>query len=99
MIWIETKNQLPPEGVLVHTKIDDGVVRSNERSLVRKEKFYFHHDMTTYVYYTPSHWAEFISECEWCHTKFNPCNPDDRFCSKNCTLENAGMLWDYNHLV
>jgi hypothetical protein len=54
--WIRTDEQLPPEGVPVHTKIDDSRGCRNEQTLKRKGGVWFFTDMSMYVYYTPTHW-------------------------------------------
>ena len=57
-MWIKTNDELPPEGVEVETKIDDGIKDSprNLQKLVRKGRLWFFPDMSMYVYYVPSHW-------------------------------------------
>lgn len=54
-----------PEGVEVMTKIDDAAGARNVQSLVKVTRepgksrpMFFHPDMSMYVYYTPTHWAE-----------------------------------------
>lgn len=57
--WTACKDQLPSEGVLVLTKIDDeGGVR-NEAWLKRSGRLWFVPDGSMYVYYTPTHWRLF----------------------------------------
>lgn len=54
-LWIKVSDELPPEGVLVETKIDDeGGVR-NHTLLTRKGNLYYL-DNGTYTYYAPTHW-------------------------------------------
>lgn len=54
-LWIKVSDELPPEGVLVETKIDDeGGVR-NHTLLTRKGNLYYS-DNGTYTYYAPTHW-------------------------------------------
>lgn len=54
-LWIKVSDELPPEGVLVETKIDDeGGVR-NHKLLTRKGNLYYS-DNGTYTYYAPTHW-------------------------------------------
>jgi hypothetical protein len=50
------KDQLPPEGECVKTKIDDQDGCRNEQLLVRKGNLMFYRDMSMYVYYCPTHW-------------------------------------------
>lgn len=54
--WIKTTDKLPPEGVVVETKIDDGKGCRNQTQLKRKGKLWFYSDDSMYVYYTPTHW-------------------------------------------
>ncbi len=54
--WIPLSRSLPPEGVEVHTKIDEGCPR-NETTLKRRGNLWFLPDESIYVYYTPTHWA------------------------------------------
>ena len=55
--WIEVEKRLPPEGVVVETKIDDKRGLRNIQKLCRRGKLWFITDKTPiYVYYTPTHW-------------------------------------------
>lgn len=56
--WIPLSRSLPPDGVEVHTKIDDSLGPRNETTLKRQGRLWFMPDMKMYVYYTPTHWAE-----------------------------------------
>jgi hypothetical protein len=56
MKWIPTAQQLPPEGVVVNTKIDDSKGVRNVQTLKRKANLWFYPDDSMYVYYTPTHW-------------------------------------------
>ena len=47
-----------PEGVEVHTKIDDEDGCRNEQTLVRRGRLWWFPDGSMYVYYRPTHWAE-----------------------------------------
>jgi hypothetical protein len=56
--WISTKAELPPNGLVVHTKIDDEPYGCrNEQTLKRSGNLWFYPDGSMYVYYTPTHWA------------------------------------------
>lgn len=55
--WIETRTTLPPEGVVVSTKIDDQKGERNVQLLKRRGRLWFFADGSMYVYYTPTHWA------------------------------------------
>lgn len=54
-IWIKVSDELPPEGVLVETKIDDESGVRNFTLLTRKGNLYYL-DNGTYTYYAPTHW-------------------------------------------
>lgn len=54
--WISTKPDLPPEGVVVETKIDDEKGCRNEQKLKRQGNLWWTSDGAMYVYYTPTHW-------------------------------------------
>lgn len=62
MIWIKITDQLPPEGVVVMTKIHDEAGERNMQPLVLVNnklagKLFFFPDRSMYIYYTPTHWA------------------------------------------
>ena len=57
MNWINCNFQLPPEGKMVNTKIDDQNGCRNEQKLIRKGNLYWFPDNSMYVYYTPTHWS------------------------------------------
>ena len=59
MEWIELKTELPPEGEVVETKIDDADGLRNEQKLWRQGRLFFQAPKSgdsMYVYYTPTHW-------------------------------------------
>lgn len=56
MGWIKISDELPPENIVVETKIDDGKGVRNQGKLKRKGKLWFFPDNSMYVYYTPTHW-------------------------------------------
>ena len=56
MQWTECKHELPKEGVVVHTKVDDKCGVRNEQTLKRNGSLWFFPDGSMYVYYTPTHW-------------------------------------------
>lgn len=56
MDWIKTADQLPDEGVVVMTKIDDAKGLRNEAELKRHKGLWYFSDGSMYVYYTPTHW-------------------------------------------
>ena len=55
MIWNKCTTKLPPEGVVVQTKIDDGSVRC-EKSLIRIGMWFYLPDLRGRVHYKPTHW-------------------------------------------
>ena len=56
-IWIETEKALPPERVVVATKISNSEGERNHQDLKRIGRLWFVPDGSMYVYYTPTHWA------------------------------------------
>jgi hypothetical protein len=62
MTWIAIEQELPAEGLVVETKIDDGNGLRNEQSLKRAGRMWFTPDGLMYVYYTPTHWREAVSQ-------------------------------------
>lgn len=57
MNWIPITKQLPPEGMVVMTKIDDAKGVRNEQELKLKGRLWWMPDGQMYVYYTPTHWS------------------------------------------
>lgn len=56
--WKRTLDVLPPEHLVVETKIDDGKFIRNEQWLYRKGNLWFIPDRGVHVYYMPTHWRE-----------------------------------------
>ena len=56
MGWIKISDELPPENIVVETKIDDGKGVRNQRALKRKGNLWYFPDESMYIYYTPTHW-------------------------------------------
>lgn len=54
--WINVKDRLPEDFILVKTKIDDGKGIRNEQFLKKCGNLWFIPDGNMYVYYTPTHW-------------------------------------------
>lgn len=54
--WRSIADELPEEGVVVETKIDDAAGVRNEARLKRRGRMFFFADESMYVYYTPTHW-------------------------------------------
>lgn len=56
--WIKTEDQLPPEKVVVETKIDDQYGIRNIQPLYRIGSLWFIPGKSMYCYYRPTHWRE-----------------------------------------
>ncbi len=56
MAWIKTEECLPPENVIVDTKIDDKNGKRNHQQLIRSKSLWWDVDMIMYIYYDPTHW-------------------------------------------
>lgn len=54
--WKTVAEELPPDGEVVMTKIDDAKGIRNEQQLKRQGRLWFLADGSMYVYYTPTHW-------------------------------------------
>lgn len=61
--WIRVEDELPPEGVVVETKIDNKRGAGNLATLKRVGRLWFSPDDSMYVYYTPTHWRH-VKEAE-----------------------------------
>ena len=57
-MWTSIENLLPPEEMVVETKISDEKGDRNFSDLVLYMGRFFFPDMSMYVYYTPTHWRE-----------------------------------------
>ncbi len=53
--WIHTLTDLPPDHLIVATKIHDQYSCRHEQMLYMAGRFWYHPD-GTYVYTTPTHW-------------------------------------------
>lgn len=56
MNWTKFADELPPENVVVDTKIDDANGVRNEQQLKLKGNLMWTPDGRMYVYYWPPHW-------------------------------------------
>ena len=56
MLWTKTSESLPPDNVVVETKIDDANGVRNAQTLKRRGHLWWYPDGSMYVYYTPTHW-------------------------------------------
>jgi hypothetical protein len=54
--WIPCKRALPPDKVVVETKVDDAKGVRNVQTLIRHRGLWWFEDMSMYVYYSPTHW-------------------------------------------
>lgn len=59
---ININEQMPPEGQIVFTVINDDKGRRNEALLKRQGRLFFFPDGGMYVYYRPTHWREATSD-------------------------------------
>jgi hypothetical protein len=57
-VWVPVARQLPPEGAIVLTRIDDARGVRSEQELKRQGRLWLVPDGSVYVYYTPTHWRE-----------------------------------------
>jgi len=55
-MFTKAADVLPPENVVVITKIIDEHGERNEERLIRKGNLWWTADGSMYVYYTPTHW-------------------------------------------
>lgn len=56
--WVETRKELPKDGICVYTKIDDGKSQRNFQYLMKRGNLWFFPDGSMYVYYAPTHWLK-----------------------------------------
>lgn len=56
--WVACADNLPDEGRVVDTKIDDDRGVRNEQPLKRRGQLWYFPAGEMYVYYTPTHWKE-----------------------------------------
>lgn len=54
--WNVTNGHLPPDGIVVETKLDDAKGARNQTRLKRRGRLWYFEDDSMYVYYTPTHW-------------------------------------------
>lgn len=54
--WYSVANVMPPENVILDTKIDDVHGVRNEQQLIRQGNLWWIKDKSIYVYYRPTHW-------------------------------------------
>jgi hypothetical protein len=55
-IMLVYPSQIPAEGTVVMTKIDDGKGERNVQELKRRGRLWHFPDDSMYVYYEPTHW-------------------------------------------
>lgn len=60
MEWIKVKEKLPPENLIVETKIDDEKGCRNQQKLYRYKNLWVLPHNRMYLYYTPTHWRYII---------------------------------------
>lgn len=56
--WKRCLAEVPPDGKVVNTKIEDERGTRNEALLVRHGGLWYFPDNSMYVYYIPTHWHE-----------------------------------------
>lgn len=56
--WIKVLDKLPPENLVVETKLHDEKGVRNVQKLIRIKNLWFLPFVGVYVYYTPTHWRE-----------------------------------------
>jgi hypothetical protein len=56
MNWTSVNNMLPPDNLIVETRIVDASGERNVQYLKRKGNLWWLADGSMYVYYTPTHW-------------------------------------------
>lgn len=54
--WINVRDQIPPQNMVVDTKIDDKDGVRNHQLLKLNGKLWYFKDDSMYVYYCPTHW-------------------------------------------
>lgn len=54
--FIATKDFMPPQHIIVETKVVDEKGERNNAFLIRKGDLWFTEDEKMYVYYVPTHW-------------------------------------------
>lgn len=62
--WQNVNESLPPNGVVVETKIDDDKGVRNVQTLKKSGNLWWYPDGSMYVYYTPTHWR-YIKEARF----------------------------------
>ena len=60
MDWIRTDESLPPNDLIVETKVDDKRGQRNVQKLKRLNNLWFFPDGSMYVYYDPTHWRAIV---------------------------------------
>ena len=59
-MWRKITEEHPPQNRVILTKIEDGEGTRNEQELRFDGKFWWVPDGSMYVYYTPTHWMDWI---------------------------------------
>lgn len=54
--WKNVRHELPPENVIIETKIDDEKGERNIQKLIRMGNLWWFTDKSMYIYYCPTHW-------------------------------------------
>lgn len=61
-MWKSIKEENPPENKVLKTKVDDEKDVRNEQDLIKDGNLWFMPDYKMYVYYTPTHWWDYINK-------------------------------------
>lgn len=56
--WNDSSEFLPPQGIVVETKIDDNGDIRNETDLVYSNGLWWFPGESMHVYYSPTHWRK-----------------------------------------
>lgn len=60
-MWKLIKDEPPPKNKTLKTKIDDADGVRNEQELFFDGKLWWFPDKSMYVYYTPTHWWDYVT--------------------------------------
>lgn len=61
-MWKKISEEEPPQDKAVKTKIDDTDGERNEQYLIKKNNIWWTTDLKMYVYYTPTHWWDWVTK-------------------------------------
>lgn len=61
-MWKLISEEAPPEKKVIKTKVDDKDGCRNEQELIKDGRLWWMPDHQMYVYYTPTHWWDWINK-------------------------------------